>query len=216
MGIREVGLQAPSIDENRPANIVVKVVDLGNACWTNEHFSEDIQTRQYRAPEVIIGAGYDTSADIWSLACVIFELATGDLLFDPKSGGTYERDEDHLALMIELLGEIPKQFALSGKHSKRFFSRKGQLRHIHNLKYWPLKQVLKEKYDFSEEAAVEFSSFLREMLIFKPSARATALKCLNHPWLQSKIPRSSQHKSASSNSKPRKSTSLEKVKKLSS
>ena len=41
------------------------VVDLGNACWINKHFSEDIQTRQYRCPEVIIGGKYDTSADIW-------------------------------------------------------------------------------------------------------------------------------------------------------
>ena len=32
------------------------VVDLGNACWTHRHFSEDIQTRQYRAPEVLIGS----------------------------------------------------------------------------------------------------------------------------------------------------------------
>lgn len=31
------------------------VVDLGNACWTDRHFSEDIQTRQYRAPEVLLG-----------------------------------------------------------------------------------------------------------------------------------------------------------------
>ena len=31
------------------------VVDLGNACWTHRHFSEDIQTRQYRCPEVLIG-----------------------------------------------------------------------------------------------------------------------------------------------------------------
>lgn len=30
----------------------VVVVDLGNACWTYKHFSEDIQTRQYRSPEV--------------------------------------------------------------------------------------------------------------------------------------------------------------------
>ena len=36
------------------------VVDLGNACWTHKHFSDDIQTRQYRCPEVIIGAEYDT------------------------------------------------------------------------------------------------------------------------------------------------------------
>jgi serine/threonine-protein kinase SRPK3 len=32
------------------------VVDLGNACWTHRHFSEDIQTRQYRSPEVLIGS----------------------------------------------------------------------------------------------------------------------------------------------------------------
>lgn len=30
----------------------VLIVDLGNACWTQKHFSEDIQTRQYRSPEV--------------------------------------------------------------------------------------------------------------------------------------------------------------------
>lgn len=55
----------------------VKIVDYGNACWTDKHFTEDIQTRQYRAPEVILGAPYDEKADIWSLACLIFELATG-------------------------------------------------------------------------------------------------------------------------------------------
>lgn len=32
------------------------IVDLGNACWTHRHFSEDIQTRQYRAPEVLVGS----------------------------------------------------------------------------------------------------------------------------------------------------------------
>ncbi|EEQ99046.1 srpk, putative, partial [Perkinsus marinus ATCC 50983] len=62
-----------------------KIADLGNACWTHKHFSSDIQTRQYRSPEVIVGAGYDSSADIWSFACMIFELVTGDYLFDPKA-----------------------------------------------------------------------------------------------------------------------------------
>ena len=61
-------------------SVRVKVADLGNGCWTFHHFSTEIQTRQYRSPEVIIGAHYDTSADIWSLACMIFELVTGDFL----------------------------------------------------------------------------------------------------------------------------------------
>ena len=68
------------------ADCKVKVVDLGNACWTFKHFTEDIQTRQYRSPEVIVGAKYHTSADMWSLGCIIFELLTGDLLFDPRAG----------------------------------------------------------------------------------------------------------------------------------
>lgn len=54
-----------------------RIVDFGNACWRSRHFTDDIQTRQYRSPEVICGQGYDTSTDLWSLACMIFELATG-------------------------------------------------------------------------------------------------------------------------------------------
>lgn len=71
----------------------VKIVDLGNACWTHKHFTDDIQTRQYRAPEVLLGANYETSVDIWSLACIIFELVTGDLLFDPQEGKCWDREE---------------------------------------------------------------------------------------------------------------------------
>ena len=51
--------------------VSVKIADLGNACWVHRHFTEDIQTRQYRCLEVLIGATYDTPADIWSLACMV-------------------------------------------------------------------------------------------------------------------------------------------------
>ena len=86
----------PRYETWSPEDYRVKVVDFGNACWIDRHFTSDIQTRQYRCPEVIMGATYCTSADLWSLACLVFELATGDLLFDPHAGGSYERDEDHL------------------------------------------------------------------------------------------------------------------------
>uniref|UniRef100_A0A665WUX8 non-specific serine/threonine protein kinase n=1 Tax=Echeneis naucrates TaxID=173247 RepID=A0A665WUX8_ECHNA len=163
----------------------VKIADLGNACWVHKHFTDDIQTRQYRSLEVLIGAGYSTPADIWSTACMAFELATGDYLFEPHSGEEYSRDEDHIALIIELLGKVPRKLILAGKYSKEFFTKKGDLRHITKLKPWGLFDVLVEKYEWSKEEAHSFSSFLLPMLDLVPERRATAAQCLSHPWLAS-------------------------------
>uniref|UniRef100_A0A4W4EMV0 non-specific serine/threonine protein kinase n=1 Tax=Electrophorus electricus TaxID=8005 RepID=A0A4W4EMV0_ELEEL len=165
--------------------IRIKIADLGNACWVHKHFTEDIQTRQYRAVEVLIGAEYGPPADIWSTACMAFELATGDYLFEPHSGEDYTRDEDHLAHIIELLGPIPTQFALSGRYSREYFNRRGELRHISNLKPWGLFEVLLEKYEWPLEQAAQFSDFLLTMLEFIPEKRATAGACLQHPWISS-------------------------------
>ena len=99
-------------------SVEVKIVDLGNGCWTYHHFTPEIQTRQYKSPEVILGAEYGCSADLWSLACMVFELVTGDFLFDPRKGSSYSKNEDHLAQMIELLNQMPKTLALSGTKGK--------------------------------------------------------------------------------------------------
>eukprot|EP00752_Nemacystus_decipiens_P009400 g8403.t1 len=166
------------------ASVRVLIVDLGNACWTHKHFSEDIQTRQYRSPEVITGVWYDTSADMWSLACILFELLTGDLLFDPRSGEDYDRDEDHLAQCMELLGKLPDKLIHEGKYSRQYFNRKGELRHIHSLKMWGLEDVLVDKYHFSRKDAREAAAFIRPMLEMDPEKRASAQEMLDHPWLE--------------------------------
>jgi serine/threonine protein kinase len=160
------------------------IVDLGNACWTHRHFSEDIQTRQYRAPEVIIGSRYDTSADMWSLGCMTFELLTGDLLFDPRAGDDYDRDEDHLAMFQELLGKMPKRLAVEGKYSKNFFDKQGKLKRIKQLKYWPMEEVLMEKYHFSKEDAEGIKDFIEPCLDFDPRTRRTALDAIKCAWLK--------------------------------
>ncbi|KAJ6655341.1 hypothetical protein lerEdw1_005533 [Lerista edwardsae] len=165
--------------------IRVKIADLGNACWVHKHFTEDIQTRQYRALEVLIGAVYSTPADIWSTACMAFELTTGDYLFEPHSGEDYTRDEDHIAHIVELLGDIPPHFALSGRYSREYFNRRGELRHIKNLKHWGLYEVLVEKYEWPLEQAAQFTDFLLPMMEYIPEERATAAECLQHPWLNS-------------------------------
>ena len=56
----------------------------------------------------------------------IFELLTGgDYLFDPMSGSRYSKDDDHIAQIIELMGEFPKALASSGKYSGDLFNPKG-------------------------------------------------------------------------------------------
>jgi len=164
-------------------DLEVKIADLGNACWVHHHFTEDIQTRQYRSLEVLLGAGYGPPADIWSTACMAFEMATGDYLFEPHSGDDYSRDEDHLAHIIELVGVIPRNIAFSGKYSKEFFKKNGELRHINKLKPWPLYDVLTEKYEWDPQTAKDFADFLLPMLAFDPKERATAEESLKHPFI---------------------------------
>jgi serine/threonine-protein kinase SRPK3 len=113
-----------------------------------------------------------------------FELLTGDLLFDPRAGDEYDRDEDHLAMFQELLGKIPKRLAIDGKYSKNFFDKKGNLKHIKSLKYWPVQDVLMEKYHFSPADAQGVADFITPLLDFDPKTRATALKALRSEWIR--------------------------------
>lgn len=181
--------------------ISVKIADLGNACWVGHHFTNDIQTRQYRSPEVILGSKWGASTDIWSMACMVcpinpvsrvesnqllqvFELITGDYLFDPQSGTKYGKDDDHIAQIIELLGPFPKSLCLSGKWSQEIFNRKGELRNIHRLRHWALPDVLREKYHFSVEESMRISEFLLPMLEVSPERRANAGGMASHEWMR--------------------------------
>lgn len=83
-------LQKRNLDRS---DLRCKIVDFRNACWSNKQLTDDIQIRQYRSPEVILGAGYSFSVDMWSFACMVYELATSDMLFTPKGGQGYTEDE---------------------------------------------------------------------------------------------------------------------------
>uniref|UniRef100_A0A8C4SL72 non-specific serine/threonine protein kinase n=1 Tax=Erpetoichthys calabaricus TaxID=27687 RepID=A0A8C4SL72_ERPCA len=106
-------------------------------------------------------------------------------LFEPHSGEDYSRDEDHIALIIELLGKIPRKLIATGKYSKEFFTKKGDLRHITKLKPWGLFEVLVEKYEWPQDEAKGFADFLLPMLELMPEKRASASESLTHPWLNS-------------------------------
>lgn len=70
--------KTPSKSSNKEPDsemiISVKIADLGNACWVGHHFTNDIQTRQYRSPEVILGSKWGASTDVWSMACMVSDF----------------------------------------------------------------------------------------------------------------------------------------------
>ncbi|CAH1121185.1 unnamed protein product [Ceutorhynchus assimilis] len=167
-------------------NIEIKIADLGNACWMDQHFSDEIQTRQYRALEVIMGAGYNFPADIWSVGCMAFELATGEMLFSPKGSSELSVNIDHLGLIWETLGGIPRYITETGTASKQFFS-DGHLKDVpaENLKIWKIEDVLVEKYKWKRVDAIPFASFLESLVEPDPALRGTATQALSNEWLQS-------------------------------
>lgn len=168
---------------NEDELISVKIADLGNACWTSHHFTDEIQTRQYRLPEVLLGYHWGSLTDMWSFACLVFELLTGDYLFDPRDGKTYTKDDDHIAQIVELVGPFPRAVLKEAYYTRDFFNVRGELHRIQKLKPWGLKEVLMEKYKFPVSDAIEIADFLMPMLALQPELRADAGGMVNHEWL---------------------------------
>ena len=164
-------------------SIKVKIFDMGNACWINHHFRKIIQTRQYRSPEVILKVNYTETADIWSLGCMIFELVTGNYLFNPEKGDIYTINDDHISKFIEILGKIPKNFAKRGKNYYKYFDEKGKMRRIEKINHIGIKDVLITNYHIKEFEAEALSDFLMKMLEYYPEKRSSARELLKHPWL---------------------------------
>ena len=99
---------------------LVKVIDVGSSCFATDHLSSYVQSRSYRAPEVILGLPYDGRIDVWSLGCILAELYSGYVLFQNDSLATL------LARCVGILGPVPPRL-LQGRHAHKFFTRAGAL-----------------------------------------------------------------------------------------
>ena len=119
---------------------------------------------------------------------MVFELVTGDFLFNPRPGPTYKKNDDHLAQFIEMLGPMPKRFAMQGNMFDHYFMKnpkngKYLFRRIHDLKQINLKQMLLYRYQLKPKEAEMLADFLTTILKWHPQDRPTAEKLLDHPWL---------------------------------
>ena len=90
--------------------------------------------------------------------------------------------------MIEMLGPMPKNYALSGQFFEKFFKRdpiSGNyvFKNITGLKHFPLSRLLMQKYRFKPHEAHMLADFLLPILKWYPSDRPSAQTMLQHPWL---------------------------------
>lgn len=114
----------------------------------------------------------------------MFELATGDHLFDPRAkSGLWEKDDDHMAQIIELCGDFDLQLKMGGKFSRDIFTSRGKLRNVRHLNPVSLTRVLAENYNYHSHEAKQFAAFLSPMLRVDPAMRARAAEMLAHHWL---------------------------------
>jgi dual-specificity kinase len=94
---RDVNKGKVDAEYREPVNTNIRLIDFGGATFEHDHHSRIVNTRQYRAPEVLLGLGWSYPSDLWSCGCILPELFTGELLF-----GTHE-DLEHMALMERIL-----------------------------------------------------------------------------------------------------------------
>ncbi len=101
-------------------NLTIKLTDFGFFCLNTEQFNESFGTRYYMAPEIILMDECTEKVDIWALGCMLFELVTGKILFDPHADKRGSTNFHHLEMIINLCGEFNKTMQ-SAKFYKKYF-----------------------------------------------------------------------------------------------
>ncbi|XP_077058707.1 homeodomain-interacting protein kinase 1 isoform X6 [Siphateles boraxobius] len=96
----------------------VKVIDFGSASHVSKAVcSTYLQSRYYRAPEIILGLPFCEAIDMWSLGCVIAELFLGWPLYPGAS------EYDQIRYISQTQGLPPEYLLSAGSKTSRFFNR---------------------------------------------------------------------------------------------
>ena len=84
-GIIHCDLKPENILLREPTKSAIEIIDLGSSCYTHEKIYTYIQSRFYRAPEIMLGIPYTTRIDMWSFGCILAELFKGYPIFPGES-----------------------------------------------------------------------------------------------------------------------------------
>ena len=174
----------------KPENIVVesthpfkaRVIDFGSACLVGNISHSYVQSRYYRAPEVVFCTGYECPIDMWSMALILCEALTRRPVFPAGS------ERELVTLYVEVLG-IPTPVQLRRNQEGRqsvYFSvtedgvtllrnkdRKGRVR-------MPGTKAISTVF---KEYGEDFCSFVSLILTWTGRERLTPEEALTHPYL---------------------------------
>jgi len=161
-----------------PERTKVKLIDFGGACYDESKKSSVINTRQYRAPEVILSTGWSMPSDMWSLGCILVELYQGELLFPTHS------NVEHLALMEHTIGPFPRRMLkLANEIADEAFDASGRHRMDRvlsedNTSFVRKSPTLEDIVRHPEDRW--FLRLLRQILVLDPDERITAHESLKY------------------------------------
>ncbi|KAK9429959.1 kinase-like domain-containing protein [Lipomyces doorenjongii] len=133
---------------------------MGGAIYSGQYDQRPVTPAALRAPELIRGDTWDASIDIWTLGCLIFELATNESLFPVE---TFGMNGEQINEMHEIL-----------------------LHQIDNDHYFTTYLSKRLPADFGVENTQQLASFLLSMLQRLPRERKSATELLVHPFLLGK------------------------------
>ncbi|EAR85505.3 glycoprotease family protein (macronuclear) [Tetrahymena thermophila SB210] len=160
----------------------VKLIDFGSSCFENERLYTYIQSRYYRAPEVILGLPYDTSIDMWSFGCIMAELFIGYPIFPG------EDEQEQIGYIWEIIGAPSKDFLQNCTRRKYFFNEDYTPKLIPNSKgkiRVPNSKILKAVLQTESE---DFTDFLTKCFVWEPQKRLKPSDALMHPWILEGLP----------------------------
>lgn len=164
------------------SDFIIKLADLGGCVLDDKKRKKQIQTCYYMSPEILLRLPYDESSDIWALACSLYEILTGKILFDPDN---YDGNEDrlHLHLMTQSLGSIPNEIINESRYKDIFFTCDGKrIRGFKNYEYNEIRKKLSKKIilgECNDETKEKFLDFFVSCLNYDKKKRITAQSSLN-------------------------------------
>lgn len=166
----------------QPNRTGVKVIDLGSACFESERVYTYIQSRFYRAPEIVLGIGYTRRIDLWSYACCLVELASGYPLFPG------ENETEQLACIMEYCNVPPKFVIDMSPRRATYFEQTPQGGYIPKLVPNSRKKIREPATKtlggfLGIDEGDGFIEFVKMFLRWDPDERPPPEAAMRHPWI---------------------------------